>query len=270
MAAAARLGSDLAATLATLHGMGILHRDVKPDNIIFDTNSDRLVFIDFGLARLAKDVMTTQMVSPYAAPETRSSPPNWTPKADVYGLAKVLLEIVNPAEKEKLQTILHRALQADPGTRASAAQLAADLETLLGQLGSQEKLEADWAQFKAHSAGDLDLAEVVMKRREQFVAIRMGLRRNDTQIGQVVADICNLFCEARTGKYLSDFVRGSQMNQDVLDLWRMRCNEAHFNRSPISLRRGDILNRVAELSRHLAAPQLIAVANACFAAGSAG
>lgn len=268
VAATARLGSDLAATLATLHGMGILHRDVKPDNIIFDIRSDRLVFIDFGLARLAKDVMTTQMVSTYAAPETRRSPPNWTAKADVYGLAKVLLEIVDPADKVKLQPAVERGLLTDPTARATAAQLTVDLEALLRQIGSQEKLDADWAAFKKHCDGNPVLAEVVMKRRDQFSSIRMGLRRSDTEIGQVVADICNLYCEARTGKYLSDFVRSSQMGQDVFDLWRMRCNEAHFDKSPISLRRGDILNRINELSMHLGTPQLVAVAKACFAAST--
>lgn len=49
--ALARVGSDLAATLAYVHGRGVLHRDVKPANVIL-AGDGRARLADFGIAQL--------------------------------------------------------------------------------------------------------------------------------------------------------------------------------------------------------------------------
>ncbi|HEX6446420.1 MAG TPA: serine/threonine-protein kinase [Streptosporangiales bacterium] len=91
----ARLGRDLAGTLAYLHGHGIVHRDVKPSNILLDDDG-RPLLGDFGVSRLvdASRVTTTGQIvgtAAYLAPEQVRGGETGS-AADVYALGLVLLE----------------------------------------------------------------------------------------------------------------------------------------------------------------------------------
>ncbi|MDA1051752.1 MAG: protein kinase [Planctomycetota bacterium] len=52
---ALRLSAQIATGLAAAHAQGVIHRDVKPGNIMFDGGVDRVKITDFGLARVAID-----------------------------------------------------------------------------------------------------------------------------------------------------------------------------------------------------------------------
>ncbi len=88
-----KLGLHLGAALEVVHAAGLLHRDIKPDNI-FLTHYYRTVLIDFGSARTYhsnRTVRHTQLVTPgYAAPEQYASSAKFAPYTDVYGLAATL------------------------------------------------------------------------------------------------------------------------------------------------------------------------------------
>jgi eukaryotic-like serine/threonine-protein kinase len=89
------IGRDVAAGLAHAHVRGIVHRDVKPANVLVDT-SGRARLADFGIARVA-DVAgltatgMTMGTAAYLAPEQVSGG-DVDPPADVYSLGLVLLE----------------------------------------------------------------------------------------------------------------------------------------------------------------------------------
>jgi serine/threonine protein kinase len=84
--------------LAVVHSKGLLHRDIKPQNIMRRRNSEEVILIDFGIARefQAGEVNThTTMISPgYAPVEQYMEAAKRTPATDVYGLAATLYSLV--------------------------------------------------------------------------------------------------------------------------------------------------------------------------------
>ena len=125
-AEAARLLAQVAAALAEAHGLGVVHRDVKPDNILLQASDGRfdVRLTDFGIARVvdAAGLTTPHSIigTPhYMAPEVIVGG-DANPAADVYALGVVLYELVagrTPYSGEPI-AVLRQHLDEAPGRPA--------------------------------------------------------------------------------------------------------------------------------------------------------
>lgn len=113
----ARIGSQVARGLAAVHRAGVVHRDVKPENVLIDVSSGRPVprVSDFGIARLADASAATRSTmmlgTPhYMAPEIAEGHPA-TPAVDAYALGILLYEMccgVTPFEGAGPMVVMRR------------------------------------------------------------------------------------------------------------------------------------------------------------------
>lgn len=152
------LGTQVAEALAHAHATGVVHRDVKPSNILVGTDG-RAALTDFGIARLLGDTARhtrtgTTIGSPaYLAPEQVRGLAV-TPATDVYSLGLVLIEMLTgrraypqspteaalarlttpPELPERLPEgwaeLLRRMTELEPDARPTAAEVATVLHRL--------------------------------------------------------------------------------------------------------------------------------------------
>jgi serine/threonine protein kinase len=132
---ALRVARAVAQGLAAVHAAGILHRDVKPSNILLRANGQP-VLTDFGLAAALTDLATSQRLTPnnvlvgtadYLAPE-RIADETVDGRADLYSLGIVLYEMLTGfvpfAGRDPIETLRAHAEEPVPGLPASVPALA--------------------------------------------------------------------------------------------------------------------------------------------------
>ncbi|MDX2765126.1 serine/threonine-protein kinase [Streptomyces europaeiscabiei] len=123
---AARIGLDVLGALEAAHAAGVLHRDVKPDNVLLGRH-DRVVLADFGIAQIEGETNLTDtggfVGSPeYIAPE-RVLGQRPGPASDLWSLGVVLYaatEGVSPFRRSNTPATLQSVLNATPAAPASA------------------------------------------------------------------------------------------------------------------------------------------------------
>lgn len=129
--------ADVAAALAFLHDVGVVHGDVKPDNVVVDRQEGRATLIDLSCSRAAGFVSSTLAGTPaYLSPE--SARDSIQPTRDVFAFGRMAFEI---AQSNRLDVpapdteLLNRCVASDPNNRpphgrALAEALGVDLEPL--------------------------------------------------------------------------------------------------------------------------------------------
>lgn len=125
---------QVGAALSVVHDNGLLHRDVKPQNILLHEKTRQAILIDFGIAReftLNVTQTHTNMMSPgYAPIEQYLAQQKRTPATDVYGLAATLYALLTA--QTPVASIL-RDRQPMPEPRQLQPQLSAVLNQAVMQ-----------------------------------------------------------------------------------------------------------------------------------------
>ncbi|MER7563370.1 protein kinase, partial [Streptomyces sp. NPDC097941] len=137
----ALLGLGLVRALRQVHARGVLHRDIKPGNVLVESGertARRIVLTDFGIAAM-QDAEALTMVgmlvgSPdYMAPERVSGRPQGPP-SDIWSLGATLCAALggrSPFSRDTTLATLHAVLYEEPELPATAGQLTDLLTALL-------------------------------------------------------------------------------------------------------------------------------------------
>lgn len=211
---AAQYIEPVARGLHEAHLHGILHRDLKPQNILIDSKTDRAMLVDFGLAKLAEeaegatlagDVMGTPA---YMSPEQARDSSQVTAKSDVYSLGATLFHMLighppfqgttvletirnvveqtpasprglNPVLDRDMDTICLKCLEKDPARRyRSAEALADDLRHYLNfepiEARPVSPLEQAWRWCRRNPLVSASMAAAVLFLFAALVATTVG------------------------------------------------------------------------------------------------
>ncbi len=181
-----RIGRQIAAGLAAAHAQGLVHRDVKPANILLERGIERVTLTDFGLARAVDDATLTRSgviagTPQYMSPEQARGEPV-DARSDLFSLGSVIYAMctgrppfraetsygilrritdndprpireINPDIPEWLAAIVGRLHAKSPGDRfQTPVEVAELLEQCLAHV--QQPLVVKWPNVGAPSEGD--------------------------------------------------------------------------------------------------------------------
>ncbi|HNN90620.1 MAG TPA: serine/threonine-protein kinase [Pseudomonadota bacterium] len=158
------VGHHVATALAQVHSLGIVHRDLRPDNVLFaavepsapDDGFPDAYLIDFGLAKHHRsdgflpvstgdeDILGTDL---YMAPEQWECAKRVTGSADIYALGVILYQLAcghPPFADERRQVLMYQHLVAIPA--ALPAQLPKSVSQLIMAMLAKRALDRPSAQ----------------------------------------------------------------------------------------------------------------------------
>ena len=191
--------------LAAAHAVGVVHRDLKPDNILIETATGRAVITDFGIARtISSDTVTTQVGTPigtpgYMSPEQLAGA-NVDARSDLFSLGIMLYELATgyrPWDGANVIAIavaqattpprvfiqrvevpaafidlIAACLSLDPALRPASA---ADLSIAIAAANRNSEPQRTWAVRKP-SAPDESLGSIPLPVVQQYLRARAEMR----------------------------------------------------------------------------------------------
>jgi hypothetical protein len=195
--AAARLGLQAAEALDYAHQFGVIHRDIKPGNLLVDGRG-HVWITDFGLAQFQTDfglTLTGDMVGTlrYASPEQVGGQRVLVDqRADVYALGASLYELLtlHPLFDARHRTgLLHQVLTQEPrAPRAIDRSIPAELETILLKALAKNPLDryANARELADDLQRFLQDQPILARRPTPWVRAQKWLRRHPSVVVSTV------------------------------------------------------------------------------------
>jgi serine/threonine-protein kinase len=120
-----RLARELLGAVAHIHGAGVVHRDVKPQNVLLDPDGSAKL-IDFGIALPADATSLTQTgqvlgTARYVAPEVMRGEPA-SERSDLFSCGVLLRDCLGPRSPGHLRVLADRLANPDPRGRPASAE----------------------------------------------------------------------------------------------------------------------------------------------------
>jgi tRNA A-37 threonylcarbamoyl transferase component Bud32 len=193
---ALRIASDVALALAHAHAVGLIHRDVKPGNILL--LNGRAIVADFGVARAitaagGQRLTRTGIVvgTPvYMSPEQASGEEELDGRSDVYSLGCVLFEMLagSPPFEGPIASVItaRKLMEPPPHVTVLRDSVSAELDASLRK--ALARLPADRFQSAEELAESIERMRVVRPAREvQPMPARVRWGRSGIRIALVAA-----------------------------------------------------------------------------------
>jgi len=185
---AARMIQEVAWALGYAHGRGVVHRDVKPDNIMLERGTGRAVVMDFGIASLASDRGGSEVfgTAQYISPEQANGDP-LDGRADLYSLGVVAFLSLSgrlPFEDADPTTLMamHITKPAPP-----LASVAPGTPRRLAQAVDKCLAKHPAERFPDGEALAESVAQSIEPKRDLPVPVRMWLTKgNEARMGYVL------------------------------------------------------------------------------------
>ena len=176
----ARLVREVAWALGYAHARGVVHRDIKPDNIMIERGTARAVVMDFGIAALAADRTPGEVLgtAQYISPEQANGAPV-DGRADLYSLGVVAFLCLTgrlPFEADTSQSMIAMHLTRTPPPVGS---LAPGLPRRLAQAVDRLLAKAPADRFPDGEALADTVAQTIEPERQLPIAVRMWLLKGE-------------------------------------------------------------------------------------------
>jgi serine/threonine protein kinase len=139
-----RIGIQVGSAVETSHRRGVLHRDIKPQNILTDAYGEPAL-TDFGIAATQGGDGPDALSVPWSPPEMLDGTSPGDKRADVYSLAATLWHLLagrSPFEQpggDNGTFALMERIKSDPSPATQRADVPASLERLLGQAMAKDR-----------------------------------------------------------------------------------------------------------------------------------
>ena len=179
----------IAAALAQAHMAGVVHRDIKPDNIMFDEDGTPKL-ADLGIAKFEDGREVTQLTSTgvvigtpaYMAPEQMLDSHNVTPKADIYSLGMVLYEMLSgmrPHGNISLMALMSKVLKGEElrDIRELRPEVPDEVHELVAKMCATDAERRPDDMIAVATACKAALAHLQTGKRGLGTGVRMGIRK---------------------------------------------------------------------------------------------
>jgi WD40 repeat protein/serine/threonine protein kinase len=171
-----RIGIQMARGLAAAHAQGLVHRDIKPGNILLENGVQRVKITDFGLAYAEKGIITGTPV--FMSPEQARGDP-FDHRSDLFSLGSVLYTLCTgrlPFQADNAVEVLKRVREDQP---RPIREINPDVpDWLCGLIGKLHAKEADDRFASAQEVADL-LGRQLMLLQRPFPAPPAGVSEDE-------------------------------------------------------------------------------------------